>query len=124
MNVVVTKALSTYLKHITFSALHTNTKANSALLDLVPKLRLLVSIYIQQENNSEGRTPSGNKIEDEQESTELQDLKSVIVGFSNKPTFLPSLSNRAMLPCTQQIYLQHIDQTEWLGPNDVFDSML
>ena len=129
VNVAVIKALpTTYLKRFAFSTLHTNTEVDAALLDLVLKSRLLASIYIQQENNSEGGNPSvnkfDNKIEDEQGPIELQDLKSVIVGFNNKSTFLPSLFGRVTLPRAQQIYLQHTDQTEWLGPDDLFDSML
>ena len=125
VNVAVIKALPTaYLKHLAFSTLHTNTEVNAALLDLILKSRLLESVYIQQENNLEDTNPPGDGIEDEQGPVELRGLTSIIIGFKNDSTLLQSLFEKMTLPNTRQIYLQHSGQTEWLGPEVLFDSVL
>ena len=124
VNVAVIKAIPTAnLKHIAFSTLHTNTEVDAALLDLVRRTKRLESIYIQQEVNSEDSTPP-NEIEGEGEPIELEGLTSIIIGFKTDSTFLSSLFNRTTLPNAQQIYLKHLGKVEWLGADNLFDSML
>ena len=125
VNVAVIKALpTTHLKYIAFSTLHTNTEVDAALLDLALKSKRLASIYIQQENHSEDMNPSGDKTQGEQDPIELQALTSVTIAFKNESAFLPGLFGRTKLPNTQQIHLQHLGKTEWLGSESSFDSML
>ena len=125
VNVAVIKALpSIYLKHIAFSNLHTNTEVNTALLDLVCKATRLESVYIQQENDLDHMGPLDDQVEGGREPPELRSLRSITIAFKKEFSFLPSLLDKTTLPSVQQIHLQHLGRTEWLGPDRLFDSML
>ena len=125
VNVAVIRALpTTNLKHIAFSTLHTNPEVSAALLDLVFESRQIESIYIQQEDNSEDTNPPDDEAKGELEPIELRALTSIIMAFKKEPTFLPSFFGGTTLPNIQQIYLQHSGRTEWLGSDNLFDSML
>lgn len=125
VNVAVIRALPTiHLKSIAFSTLHTNTEVSAALLDLILKSRQVVSIYMQQEDNSEGANPPVDATKDELEPIELPALKSITIAFRKEPSFLPSFFDRSTLPNAQQVYLQHSGKTEWLGSDILFDNML
>jgi len=125
VNAAVIKALpTTHLKHIAFSTLHTNTEVDTALLDLFLKATQLASIYVQQEAKSDETSPPGGEVEGEREPIELGGLTSIIIRFKDESIFLPNLFNRTTLPKIQQIYLNHLGKTEWLGADDLFDSVL
>ena len=120
----VIKAIpTTHLRLISFSALHTTPEVDATLLDLVRKSERLKSIYIQQEITSE-ETSSPNKIEDEREPIELEGLTSIIIRFNSHFTFLSRLFDRTKFLNAQQIHIKHLGKTEWLGGNDLFDSLL
>jgi hypothetical protein len=125
VNVAVVKALPTVqLKHVAFSTVHTNTELDDALLGLVLEAKRLESIYIQQEMNTEDTSPPSDEIEDEREPITLEYLTSIIIGFKTETAFLQNLFNGRSLPKIQLIYLKHLGKTEWVGADDLFDSML
>ena len=125
VDVAVIKAIPTArLEHIAFSTLRTNTEVGAALLDLVHKSKRLESIYIQQEMTLEESSPPQDEIKDEREPIELGGLTSIIIAFKNGFHLLSSLFNTTTLPNIQQIHIKHLGKTEWLGGDDLFDSML
>lgn len=125
VDIAVIKAIPTvHLKHIAFSTLRVTTGVNAALLNLVYGSKRLKTIYIQQEVTSEENGPAHDKIDDEGEPIELDDLTSITTGLKNDSTFLSSLFNRSTLPNIQQISVKHLGKAEWLGSENLFDSML
>lgn len=125
VDIAVIKAIpTTHLKHIAFSNLRTTTEVGAVLLDLIQKSKRLESIYIQQETTSEELSPPHEEIQGEREPIELEGLTSMIIGFKTDPTFLSSLFNTTTLPNIQQIYIKHLGKAEWLGGDDLFNSML
>ena len=125
VDVAVIKAIpTTHLEHIAFSTLRTTTEVCAALLDLVHKSKRLESIYIQQEMTSEEISLPQDGVKEEREPIELGGLTSIIIGFKNGFHLLSSLFNTTTIPNIQQIYIKHLGKTEWLGGDDLFDSML
>ena len=125
VNVAVIKAIpTTHLERIAFSTLRTTSEVGAALLDLVHKSKRLESIYIQEEMTSEEISPPQDEIKDEREPIELGGLTSIIIGFKNGFHLLSSLFNTTTLPNIQEIHIKHLGKTEWLGGDDLFDSML
>ena len=125
VDIAVIKAVpTTHLKHIALSTLRTTAGVNAALLDLIYESKRLKSIYIQQEATVEESSPPHDEVKDEGEPIELGGLTSITIGLKNDSTFLSSLFNRTTLPNIQQIYIKHTGRAEWLGSDNMFDSML
>lgn len=125
VDIAVIKAVpTTHLEHIAFSTLRTTTEVGAALLNLVHKSKRLQSIYIQQETTLEEASPAQDEIRDERETIELRGLTSIIIGFKNGFHLLSSLFNKTKLPNIQQVYIKHLGKSEWLGGDELFDSML
>ena len=125
VDIAVIRAIPTvHLKHIAFSTLRVTTGVNAALLDLVTGSKRLKTICIQQEVTPGENSPLHDEIKDEGEPIELDGLTSITIGLKTDSTFLSRLFNRTTLPNIQKICVKHLGRIEWLGSENLFNSML